>query len=424
MKVLFSLTIAVFSIVNIFSQDFKVVFLIDKVYDKTVLNTTLESMNGLSLIGEDNVHFKMISNSENEVKLPHDNGQEGKKLKKSNVIGMAGVRCNPCKRLLEERKTPGITYALTSDNDFGTCNLKVDDYEALSLSDDLEEIIKKERKKAKNSGGNYKVIFWFPSNQTLSIDLMADNQSSKVDFGTIINFTASTNSKENIPVIMKFNNELIEACKETGSYKINRTVPLSFAHEITENTKVTLEGKGCGDVKELLFEVSGKCDEIEKVVHEIYYDSKAKGPLAKKILAKNTLDGVECSEIQLVDNKYYIIILNKQCGVKEYRAEFEDVQSRKRFTTTLRKSSEQANVHLNSSDREQYTVYTLNHEDLKSKGLFDLRPTTLYDNNVPYTADSEPKYKMRIVPTEAVKNSLELKGNESSYQVVKFQKCN
>jgi hypothetical protein len=326
---------------------------------------------------------------------------------------MAGVRCNPCKRLLEERKTPGITYALTSDNDFGTCNLKVDDYEALSLSDDLEEIIKKERKKAKNSGGNYKVIFWFPSNQTLSIDLMADNQSSKVDFGTIINFTASTNSKENIPVIMKFNDELIEACKETGSYKINRTVPLSFAHEITENTKVTLEGKGCGDVKELLFEVSGKCDEIEKVVHEIYYDSKAKGPLAKKILAKNTLDGVECSEIQLVDNKYYIIVINKQCGVKEYRAEFEDVQSRKRFTTTLRKSSEQANVHLNSSDREQYTVYTLNHDDLKSKGLFDLR-----------SDESEPKYKMRIVPTEAVKSSMDLKGYESIYQVVKFQKCN
>lgn len=126
----------------------------------------------------------------------------------------------------------------------------------------------------------------------------------------------------------------------------------------------------------------------------------------------------------LVDNKYYIIVLNKQCGVKEYRAEFEDVQTKRRFTATLRKSPEQANVHLNSGDRDEYAVFTLNHDDLKSKGLFDLRPTTLYENNVPYTDDSEPKYKMRIVPTEAVKNSLELKGNESSYQVVKFQKCN
>jgi hypothetical protein len=415
MKSLLIIAFFTLSFKSVYSQEFKVVFLIDKVYDKTVLNSTLESMNGLSLIGQDYVQFKMISNSENEVKLPHDNGEEGKKLKKSNVIGMAGVRCNPCKRLMAERKSSGktITYALTSDNDFGTCNMGVDDYEALSSNDDLEEILKKERKKAKKLKDDYKVIFWLPSNQTVSIDLMSDNQSQKVDFGTLINFTASTNSKEYIPVIMKINDELVDPCKETGSYKINRTVPLSLAYEITETTKVTLEGKGCGDVKELTFEVSGKCDEIEKVVHEIYYESKAKGSLAKKVLAKNTLDGIECAEIQLVDNKYYIIVLNKQCGVKEYRAEFEDVQSKKRFSATLRKSSEQANVHLNSTDKDEFSVFTLNHDDLKSKGLFDLR-----------SDDTEPKYKMRIIPTEAVKSSLDLKGNESVYQTVKFQKCN
>ena len=413
MKFLF-LFIPVFLIcTNFYSQDFKVVFLIDKIYDKTTLNTTLESMNGLSLIGEDFVTFKMISNSENEVKLSHDNGGDGKKIKKTSVIGNAGVRCKPCRRLLEERKVQNTTYVLTSDNDFGTCKLGVDQYEALASNDDLEQLIKTERKKSKKIIGDYKVIFWIPSSQTVSIDLMSDNENKKVDFGTLVTFTASTNSKESIPIIMKVNDVLIDECKDNGVAKINRNVPLSISQEITETIQITLEGKGCGDVKKMTIEVNGKCDEIEKVIHDIYYNSKSKGALAKKIAAENTLDGVACSEIQLVDNKYYMIVLNKQCGVREYRAEFEDVQTNNKITATLRKSQEQANVHLNSSDRDSYSVFTLNHDDLKAKGLFDIR-----------SDETEPKYNMKIFPTEAVKDGLELKGNESRSQVVKFQKCN
>ena len=70
-------------------------------------------------------------------------------------------------------------------------------------------------------------------------------------------------------------------------------------------------------------------------------------------------------------------------------------------------------MHLSSSDRESFSVFTLNHDDLKSKGLFDLR-----------SDDTEPKYNMKIFPTEAIKEDLDLKGYESKSQVVKFQKCN
>ena len=400
---------------NFYSQDFKVVFLIDKPYEKTTLNITLESMNGLSLIGEDFVQFKMISNSENEVKLPHDNGLEGKDKKKSNVIGMAGVRCHPCKRLHEERKTKNTTYILSSDNDFGTCKLNVDDYETIASGDELKEIIKKERKKAKKLNENYKVIFWIPDNKTISVDLVADNENKKVDFGTSVTFTATTNSAVSIPVIMSINGELIDECKENGVAKINKATPLSISHEITETTEIKLDVKGCGDTdaKKMTIEVNGNCNQIEKVIHDIYYTSKVKGSLAKRVSAENTLDGVAHSVLQLVDSKYYLIVLNKQCGVREYRAEFEDVQTGNKISTTLKKSQAQADVHLNSSDRESFSVFILNHDDLKSKGLFDER-----------SDETEPKYNMRIFPTEAVKEDLDLKGYESKAQAVKFQKCN
>jgi len=398
---------------NLFGQNFNVVFLIDKVYEKTFLNQTLENMNAMSLIGEDNVKFKMISNSENQIKLSHDNDMEGKDQRKCEVIGMAGVRCNPCKRLDQERKNNGQVYAVTSDSDFGTCNMNIDDYKALSLDDDLMEILKEERKKAKKSKEDYTVVFWIPSNETVSVDLVTDNTSRKVDFGTLVNFTAKTNSKESIPVIMKVNDELIDECKDNGVTKINRSVPLVKQIEITETTIVTLEGKGCGETKDVKFELNEDCNEIEKVIHEATYSSKVLGPLGKKIQASATLDGVACTEVKLVDNKLYIIVLNKQCGVREFRAELEDVQTHEKFTAILRKSTDQALVHLNSSDQKNYMVFTLNHDDLKSKGVFDLR-----------SDESEPKYKMRIVPTESVKDDLDISGKESSWINVKFQKCN
>ena len=59
----------------------------------------------------------------------------------------------------------------------------------------------------------YTVIIWIPSNENVSFDLTADNSSSKVDFGTIVNLFAKTTSKDRVPVIIKVNNDLIPQCK-------------------------------------------------------------------------------------------------------------------------------------------------------------------------------------------------------------------
>ena len=74
MKYLFTLIILITSIQfsNFYGQkDFKVVFLIDQVYEKGKLNTLLEQMTALNFIGEEYVQFKMISNAENTIKLNH-----------------------------------------------------------------------------------------------------------------------------------------------------------------------------------------------------------------------------------------------------------------------------------------------------------------------------------------------------------------
>jgi hypothetical protein len=400
-----------------FTQSFKVVFLIDQAYEKTKLNALLESMNALSLIGEDYVQIKMISNSENQIKLSHDNQKDGKEFRKCEVIGMSGVRCNPCKRLDQERKANGVVYAATRDNDFGTCNMDLDDYQALSPNDDLSMILKEERKKAKKSGKeDYTVIFWIPSSETVSINLVPDISSRKVDFGTLVNLTAKTNSKDYIPVTMRINEDLVDECKDNGFTRINKVEPLVKQIEITEKTSVSLEGKGCGEPIDIVFELNEDCNKVEQVTHEIYYTSKSVGSLGKKITAQNTEDGVACTEIKLVDNKLYILVLNKQCGVREYKAELVDVQTKEKFSVTLRKSVEQGNVHLNISDQKRFMVYTLNHDELKAKGIFDLRKGA---DGEP----SEPKYEMRIVPTEAVTDELDIQGKQSRSVVVKFQKC-
>jgi hypothetical protein len=180
--------------------------------------------------------------------------------------------------------------------------------------------------------------------------------------------------------------------------------------EIVEPTIVTLEGKGCGNPERIEIELNGKCDEVEKVQHDMLYDSKSVGPLGKK---KSTLDGVPFTEIKLVDNKLYMVVLNKQCGIRSYRAELVDVQTGVEYKLNLKKDVNQSAIHLTTSDRDNYFVFTLNHDDMKSRGIFDDR-----------TDKSDPKYKMRIVPVEAIKDELDVKGYESKWEVVKFQKCN
>jgi hypothetical protein len=412
-----SLLFISFEFNHVLAQSFKVVFLIDQVYEKTKLNALLESMNALSLIGEDYVQIKMISNSENQIKLSHDNQKEGKELKKCEVFGMSGVRCNPCLRLEQERKTSSVVYAATRDNDFGTCSMDLDDYKALSPSEDLSVLLKEERKIAKKSGKDeYKVIIWIPSNETVSINLVTDLSARKVDFGTLVNFTAKTNSKDYIPVIMRVNDVLVDECKDNGITRINKAEPLVKQIEITERTKVSLEGKGCGEPIDIIVELNEDCNEVEQVTHDLFYTSRTEGPLGKKIAAQNTEDGVACTEIKLVQNKLYILVINKQCGVREFKAELVDVQTKEKFVLTLRKSVEQGLLHLNVADQKSYMVYTLNHDELKAKGVFDLRKGA---DGEP----SEPKFEMRIIPTEAVKDDLDIQGKQSRLQVVKFQKC-
>lgn len=396
-----------------YAQKFEVVLLIDNTYDKAKLNNRLESMQILSLIEEDYLTIKMIAAAETESKIKHDNGLDGKEQKDCDIILMAGVRCDPCRRLGLEQKTSGTVkvFAQTTDNDFGTCDLKVENYEAISSTEDLGAIIKEQKKLAKKSKNDYKVIFWIPSNETISIDLLASPSDKKVDFGTEVTFTAKTNSKDNTSVIMKVNDELIEECSETGSVKISRSSTLVKTIEIVEPTIVTLEGKGCGNPEKIEIELSGNCDEVEKVVHDILYDSKSVGPLGKK--ESNTLDGVPCTTIKLVDNKLYMVVLNKQCGIRSYRAELVDIKTGVEYKLNLKKDANQSAIHLTSGDREDYSVFTLNHDDMKSRGIFDRR-----------SDDSEPKYKMRIVPVEAIKEELDIKGYESKWEVVKFQKCN
>jgi hypothetical protein len=399
-----------------FTQKFEVELLIDRTYNKVTLNTILESMNLLSSIDEDYLTIKMIAAAETESKIKHDNNQEGKELMDCDVILMAGVLCDPCNRLqkgINSKEKEGVVkvFAQTTDNDFGTCDMKVQDYDAISANEDLAAIIKAEKKKAKKLKVDYKVLIWIPSNETVTIDLVVSTNLRKVDFGTEITFTAKTNSKEKTSVIMLVNGEEIEECKESGSVKISRVLPLVKAIEIVEPTIVTLEGKGCGNPKKMTFELNGKCDEIQKVVHDMWYDSKSVGPLGKK--GTDILDKVSCTTVKLVDNKLYMVVLNKQCGVRSYRAELVDIQTNVQYTLNLKKSADQSAIHLSSGDREDYTVFTLDHNVMKSQGIFDFRAD-----------DTEPKYKMRIVPAEAIKDDLKVKGYESKWEVVKFQKCN
>ena len=396
-----------------FAQKFEVVLLIDNTYDKTKLNLKLETMNVLSLIEEDYLTIKMIAAAETESKIKHDNGEEGKDRKDCDIILMAGVRCDPCRRLGLEQKSTGTikVYAQTTDNDFGTCDLKVENYEAISATEDLGVIIKEQKKIAKKSKADYKVIFWIPSNETISIDLVASPSDKKVDFGTEVTFTAKTNSKENTSVIMRVNDELIDECSETGSVKISRASTLVKTIEIVEPTIVTLEGKGCGNPEKIEIELNGKCDEVEKVLHDILYDSKSLGALGTK--KSFALDGILFTEIKLVDNKLYMVVLNKQCGIRSYRAELVDVKTGVEYKLNLKKDANQSAIHLTTSDRDNYSVFTLNHDDMKSRGIFDERS----DKTV-------PKYKMRIVPVEAIKDDLDVKGYESKWEVVMFQKCN
>ena len=420
MKSLFTLIILITSIQfsNFYGQkDFKVVFLIDRVYEKGMLNTLLEQMKALNFIGEEYVQFKMISNAENTIKLNH-RYDDGKDVRDCEVIGMPGVRCDPCNRLAEEKKKgKSVVFAVTSDSDNGVCNMGLDDYSAISQDEDLSKLIKNEKKKAKKTKESYTVIIWIPSNETVSFNLTADNSSLKVDFGTIVNLLAQTTSKDRVPVIIKVNNDLISQCKETGSTKINRDEALSFQIEITESTTVSLKGKGCDNEKTLTFEVNENCNEIEKVEHDVTYNSKAEGTLGKIVPATIALDGIECTEIKFIDNSKYLIILNKQCGVREYKVELEDIETHKQFSFILRKSIDQSIKHLNTEDQKDKIVYEVNSFDLKGKGVFEER--TVSD-----PTKKEAKYKMRIVPTEAVKANLKLNGKESNWVTVKFQKCN
>jgi len=394
-----------------FAQKFEVVLLIDNIYeDRESFNIILGKFSLLPLIEEDYFKIKMIAASGVESKIKH---YDDENRNECDIILMAGVKCDPCHRLGLEKKTPETVkvFVQTTNNVSGTCDLKVDDYEAFSEEEDLAAIIKEQRKIAKKKKKDYKVIFWIPSNEKNTIDLVATPSDNAVDFGTVVNVKATTNSKEGIMVEMKVNDELIKKCSENDGFtKITQQLPLVENIEIIEPTTVTVAEKGCENPKRIEIKLNSTCDSVIKIKHKILYDSKSYGPLGTT--TKNILDGLNTTTIKLVNDNYYVI-LNKQCGIRSYAVELIEIQTGSEYKVPLMKSVDQSSIHLREVDLEKYNVFRMEYNTFKEMGILKSR-----------SDGSEPKYKMRIVPEKPAKEGLELEErHKSDWVVVKFQKC-
>jgi hypothetical protein len=397
-------------------KKFEVVLLIDRPYDAAEFADLLEKFQISSLIEEDYLKIKMISASDNDSKIKYDNGFSGKENKKCDVILNAGVRCNPCQRLNKEKSEGKVEiFVQTSDNAFGTCDLGIDDYGAISSKEDLNVLIKEQKKIAKKSKSNYKVIFWIPSDNTISIDLIPSTSDKKVEFGTEVTFTSNTNSEENINVVMKINDELIDECSETGYVGISKNYQIQKTIEIIGATRVTLDGKDCEVTKEIEIGLTRDCsEELNKVEQELMYVSKKPGVGSLGEKSGVVLDGVPCTTIKLIDKNLYFIIIKKQCNFRDYGVELIDVKTKEKFTVNLVKDEglNQSLSHLSSSDRQNYSLFIMKKTILEDLGILKERKD-----------GTEPKYNMRIVPIESYKKDLDIKGYESDWAVVKFQKC-
>jgi hypothetical protein len=410
----------------IHAQNFQILMLIDNEYNKDELNNKLEELNVLSLIKDDNFKIRMISSTDKSKKVAHENTDsngevvgDGKKKLKCEIACDSAIKCNPCDRIKKEIKDLNhqIYVIADSKSEFDLCELKENQYKTLLPDEDLQVIIKSERKRAKKEGlNNFKLIFWIPSEETVTLDLLSDNKDEKLDCGSVVTLTAKTNSKKALKIEIKVNDKLIEQCEETGFTSTSLDEPFSFPIEITQETKVTMTARDCGGIeKEKLLRVSKAIEsEIEQVKHYLLYDSRDGKPLGKE--DNDDEDGIECTEIRLIGGNHYYFVINKQCGITEYRLELKEKSSKKTINIILQKAeAEETMSKLNNSDRNKHSLYTLGKGTLETNGVFD----KVKKNGEEW----EPKYDLRIVPVDAIQGKESLKNKGSEWKPVKFQKC-
>ena len=128
----------------------------------------------------------------------------------------------------------------------------------------------------------------------------------------------------------------------------------------------------------------------------------------------SSYDMIDYLEVFLTDNKYYFFPINKQCGVESYKVLLENVRdSTKYFTYELRLEERLADVYLSTNDKNKYVIGLLTHDRLKYDKVFE-------DDE----EGNEPIYRLKIIPTKALRNSIKLEGYESESINVKFRKCN
>jgi hypothetical protein len=152
-----------------FTQDLKVVFLIDQEYEKKNLNNLLLKLNCLSLIGREEVLFKMKSNTDKDTAFIHDNGLIGRHMKKSLIFCSNKDKFNSCQRINDEKKNLNtLTYILTINEEFSSldiCKLSIYELITITESDNIEFIIKYAKKNAKKLKKDYKLIIWIPNKE-------------------------------------------------------------------------------------------------------------------------------------------------------------------------------------------------------------------------------------------------------------------
>jgi hypothetical protein len=134
----------------------------------------------------------------------------------------------------------------------------------------------------------------------------------------------------------------------------------------------------------------------------------------KKIIeyVTKTEDGKPVHKISLLEDLYYHIVVNKQCGIKHYKIVLENANDANlKFTLDdLPVNSIATESHLGVQGAKDKIIITLTSGDLKELGVF-----SKFD---------DPKYNMTIYPIDKKGRFTDVKNKNSIEHRVKFQKCN
>jgi hypothetical protein len=421
MKLKFLFTI-IFSTLNFLfcvsqnSQGFSVTVLIDESYSKTYLTNLLRRHKLVEYIGKDYFKIKFAGNKDNKVKYIHEDG--GRVVNECEIFTNSNVICNPCIRFQKERnklsKEKSKIYILTSDPDVITCDIDVEDYKSITNDENIGKLIDQNIKDFKKKKlDSLAIYFWFPVTSVNTVDMELINPADKeVEFGKEIQLKLFTNSKNNVSYNLKKNGELIRVNSEIDEDIIIKGTPEFIPVAIEENTVFSLEAKGCGVQKTIEVKMKNSCNSAEKVVINTLSSSLNGTHFFKKMTS--SYDMIDYLEVFLTDNKYYFFPINKQCGVESYKVLLENVRdSTKYFTYELRLEERLADVYLSTNDKNKYVIGLLTHDRLKYDKVFE-------DDE----EGNEPIYRLKIIPTKALRNSIKLEGYESESINVKFRKCN